>query len=70
MTKKDYETLAELIAYTNRLYQKGRIKQEDILPQLAHFISRDAKAAHPRFDAAKFEEDAGVAANYKIFLGV
>ena len=69
MTKKDYETLAALISYTNNLYQKGRIKQEDILPQLVRFIGEDAKAERPRFDKAKFQEDCGVGFG-TIYLGV
>ena len=69
MTKKDYETLAGLISYTNHLYQKGRISADDILPQLARFIAEDAKLDRPRFDKAKFQEACGVGYG-TIYMGV
>ena len=69
MTKKDYETLAQLISYTNHLYQKGRIDADNILPQLARFIAEDAKVDRPRFDKAKFQETCGVAYG-TIYMGV
>lgn len=58
MTKKDYETLAQLIAYTQDAWLKGRIEDDLILARLTQFIAEDAKLEHPRFDVAKFMKDA------------
>lgn len=69
MTKKEYETLAQLIFYTNHLFQKGRIDADNILPQLARFIAAEAQAQRPRFDKAKFQEDCGVDHGI-IYMGV
>jgi hypothetical protein len=54
MTKKDYETLAQLISFTQDAYLKGRIDADLILPRLAQFIAEDAKLDHPRFDFEGF----------------
>ena len=64
MTKKDYATLAQLIAYTQYAYLKGRIDADLILPRLAQFIAEDAKLDHPRFDVTKFMKDALPATYY------
>jgi hypothetical protein len=54
MTKKDYATIGQLIAYTQDAYLKGRIDADLILPRLAQFIAEDAKLDHPRFDFEGF----------------
>jgi hypothetical protein len=58
MTKKDYKTLAALIAYTQHAWLKGKIADDLILARLAQFIAEDAKLDHPRFDVAQFMTDA------------
>jgi predicted benzoate:H+ symporter BenE len=54
MTKKDYATIAQLIAFTQDAYLKGRIDADLILPRRAQFIAEDAKLDHPRFDFEAF----------------
>jgi hypothetical protein len=57
MTKKDYALIANLIAFTQDQYLKGRIEADDILPSLSRYIAEDAKLDHPRFNAEKFTQD-------------
>jgi hypothetical protein len=58
MTKKDYATIAQLIAFTQDAYLKGRIDADLILLRLAQFIAEEAKLDHPRFDSEGFLKSA------------
>ena len=66
MTKKDYETIAQLIAYTQDAYLKGRLRADLILPRLAQFIAEDAKLDHPRFDFEGFLKSAVPSAYFNV----
>jgi hypothetical protein len=66
MTKKDYETLAQLISFTQDAYLKGRIDADLILPRLAQFIAEDAKLDHPRFDFEGFLKSAVPSAYFNV----
>ena len=66
MTKNDYATLAQLIAFTQDAYLKGRIDADLILPRLAQFIAEDAKLDHPRFDFEGFLKSAVPSAYFNV----
>lgn len=54
MTKKDYDMLADLIAYVGNQYWKGRIPADDVLPILVRCIIDQEKVHNPRFNEDKF----------------
>ena len=66
MTKNDYATNAQLIAFTQDAYLKGRIDADLILPRLAQFIAEDAKLDHPRFDFEGFLKSAVPSAYFNV----
>ena len=59
MTKQDYQMIADLIAYTQDQYMKGRIEPDDILPTLVRFIIDREKVHNPRFNEDKFIDACG-----------
>ena len=59
MTKKDYEMLADIIAYVGDQYWKGRVQADDILPTVVRCIIDQEKVANPRFNEEKFIDACG-----------
>ena len=54
MTKKDYEMLADLIAYVGNEYWKGRVQPDDVLPTFVRCFIEQEKVHNPRFNEDKF----------------
>lgn len=54
MTKRERKALADIIAFTQNQYLKGRIPADEILPSLAAYIAQDIRLEHPRFDTEAF----------------
>jgi hypothetical protein len=60
MTKRDYDMLADLIAYTQDQVYKGRIQEADeVMPFLMQLFIDQEKVMNPRFNAEKFSDACG-----------